>query len=143
MKITVICVGDLEQKFREIFDNFYKKITFIAELKITQIKEINDKNIDIKIKKETKLILEKIPKNSLVFLCSLNGVQYDSESFSHFFDNSNLTFVIGGSNGVDEKYFDKKISFSKMTFPHQLFRIMLIEQIYRSLTIKKNIKYHK
>ncbi|CRH56988.1 Ribosomal RNA large subunit methyltransferase H [Chlamydia trachomatis] len=66
-----------------------------------------------------------------------------SEEFSDLFIEDNLTFIVGGSNGVDESKFNNKISFSKMTFPHQMFRLMLIEQIYRGLAIKKNIKYHK
>ncbi|WP_033161228.1 23S rRNA (pseudouridine(1915)-N(3))-methyltransferase RlmH [[Mycoplasma] collis] len=144
MLITIIAVGKLEQKFKEIFDIYNKKINLIAKLNIVEIKEIAIDNIDLKIKKETKLILEKIPKSSNVFLFSLKGKMFSSKELSTFFEtNSNLTFIIGGSNGVDEAKFDKKICFSKLTFPHQLFRIMAVEQIYRSLTIIKNIKYHK
>ena len=106
-------------------------------------KEIVEENIELKIKKETKLILEKIPKNSHVIYLSLYGKKMDSIEFSKMLDVDNLTFIIGGSNGVDETYFLNKISFSDLTFPHQLFRIMLVEQIFRGFAIKNNIKYHK
>ena len=63
--------------------------------------------------------------------------------FATKFDEDNLTFVIGGSHGTNENNFDKKISFSKMTFPHQMFRVILVEQIFRALSIKNGMKYHK
>lgn len=143
MKINIIAVGSLQKEFKTLFDNYAKKINFFATLNVVEIKEDNSKNIDLKIAKETKMILEKIPKNALVILCSIGAKQYTSEEFANILNVDNLTFVIGGSNGVDESLFNKKISFSKMTFPHQLFRVFLIEQIYRGFSIQNNIKYHK
>lgn len=143
MKINIVCVGKLQSEFKTLFDSYQKKISFYATLNVTELKEINEDNIELQKKKETELILEAIPKNSTVFLCSLDGRQYSSVDFSKFFDEDNITFVIGGSHGVDETKFSNKINFSKMTFPHQLFRVMLIEQIYRGLAIKNGSKYHK
>ncbi|UVD81980.1 23S rRNA (pseudouridine(1915)-N(3))-methyltransferase RlmH [Mycoplasma iguanae] len=143
MKINVISVGSLKNDLQKIYDSYAKKISFFAKINLIEIKESNEKNIQQKITFETTKILEKIPHNSRVILCSLQGKQISSDEFANFTEIDNITFVIGGSNGVDEKLFKEKINFSKMTFPHQLFRIMLIEQIYRGFTIKKNIKYHK
>ncbi|WP_330463222.1 23S rRNA (pseudouridine(1915)-N(3))-methyltransferase RlmH [Metamycoplasma gateae] len=143
MKINLIAVGSLTLDNKKIYDNYLKKINHLATINLIEIKEIVNDNIDLKIAKETELILNKIPKNSKIIYLSLQGKQMTSEEFSDLFIEDNLTFVIGGSNGVDESKFSNKISFSKMTFPHQMFRLMLIEQIYRGLAIKKNIKYHK
>ena len=143
MKINIIAVGKLQNDFKVLFDSYAKKLNFWADLNMVELKEVNHDNIEVQREKETELILNAIPKNSKVFLCSLKGKQYSSEEFSSFFDEDNLTFVIGGSHGVDETKFHNKINFSKMTFPHQMFRVMLIEQIYRGLAIKNNSKYHK
>ncbi|WP_427867335.1 23S rRNA (pseudouridine(1915)-N(3))-methyltransferase RlmH [Mycoplasmopsis arginini] len=143
MKINLIAVGSLSSDNKKIYDSYIKKISFLATINLIEIKEVVNDNIEIKIAKETELILSKIPKNSKVIYLSLQGKQMTSEEFSDLFIEDNLTFIIGGSNGVDESRFNNKISFSKMTFPHQMFRLMLIEQIYRGLAIKKNIKYHK
>ncbi|WGI36663.1 23S rRNA (pseudouridine(1915)-N(3))-methyltransferase RlmH [Mesomycoplasma lagogenitalium] len=143
MKITIVAVGNLQFKYLNLLEEYIKKITFFSKINIIEIKEINETNINLKIQKETEKILESIPKNNYVILCSLSGKQYNSQEFVSFFDKSNITFVIGGSNGVDETKFENKICFSKMTFPHQLFRIFLVEQIYRAFSIKNNIKYHK
>ena len=143
MKINIIAVGKLQNDFKVLFDSYAKKLNFWADLNMVELKEVNHDNIEVQREKETDLILNAIPKNSKVFLCSLKGKQYSSEEFSSFFDEDNLTFVIGGSHGVDETKFHNKINFSKMTFPHQMFRVMLIEQIYRGLSIKNNSKYHK
>ncbi|TPE57745.1 23S rRNA (pseudouridine(1915)-N(3))-methyltransferase RlmH [[Mycoplasma] falconis] len=143
MKINIIAVGSLSKEYKILYDSYLKKISFFASINLIEIKEVVNDNINLKIEKETKLILEKIPKNSKAIYLSLRGKKINSEAFSDLFVEDNITFVIGGSNGVDESYFANKICFSDLTFPHQLFRVMLIEQIYRGLAIKNNIKYHK
>lgn len=143
MKLNIICIGNLQKDFKVLYENYAQKLKFFVQLNLIEIKEAKEINIKLKIQKETNLILAKIPKNSKVVLCSLQGISKTSEQFSQLFDVDNLTFVIGGSNGVDESHFLYKINFSPMTFPHQLFRVMLIEQIYRAFTIKNNVKYHK
>ena len=143
MKINIIAVGKLESEFLKLFNKYSKRISFFSSLNVIEIKENQHKNVDLKIEKETKLILKSIPKNSKVILCSLEGKEYTSNEFSKFLEVDNLTFVIGGSNGVNESFFKNKIKFSTMTFPHQLFRVFLIEQLYRGFAIKKGIKYHK
>ena len=143
MKLNIIAIGSLNKEYQNLYDSYLKKISFFASINLVQIKEIKNTNIDLKIEKETKLILKKIPKNSKVYYLSLSGKKVNSIQFSNLIDEDNITFIIGGSNGVDERYFINKISFSDLTFPHQLFRVMLVEQIYRSFTIKNNIEYHK
>ncbi|UUM20693.1 23S rRNA (pseudouridine(1915)-N(3))-methyltransferase RlmH [Mycoplasma sp. 2045] len=144
MKLNIVAVGSLTKDFQVLYDDYVKKINFFAKINLIEIKEQKIDNIQLKIKKETEMILEKIPKNSKVIYLSLQGKQLSSEEFGlTFLDIDNVTFVIGGSNGVDEEMFANKINFSKMTFPHQLFRVMLVEQIYRAFTIRNNITYHK
>ncbi|MFV8401243.1 MULTISPECIES: 23S rRNA (pseudouridine(1915)-N(3))-methyltransferase RlmH [unclassified Mycoplasma] len=144
MKLNIICVGSLSKEFKVLYEDYAKKINYFCKLNVIEIKEQKIENIELKKQKETELILEKIPKNSKVFYLSLRGKQYSSEEFGDLFlDVDNVTFVIGGSNGVIESYFPNQINFSKMTFPHQLFRVMLVEQIYRAFTIRNNITYHK
>ncbi|WP_036464907.1 23S rRNA (pseudouridine(1915)-N(3))-methyltransferase RlmH [Mycoplasmopsis sturni] len=144
MKITIIAVGSLSQEYQVLYNEYTKRISRFAKVELIEIKEQKIENIELKIQKETQLIIEKIPKNSNVIYLSLRGKQVSSEQFGNYFlDLDNTTFIIGGSNGVDESKFNKQINFSKMTFPHQLFRVMLVEQIYRAFTIKHNIKYHK
>ncbi len=143
MKINIVAVGKLQKDFLKLFQDYQKKIGFYSKLNVIELKEVNHSNIPTQVAKETELILKAIPTNSKVLLCSLKGEQYSSEEFSELFNEDNLTFVIGGSHGVDEKQFTRKIQFSKMTFPHQLFRVFLIEQIYRGLAIKNGSKYHK
>ncbi|MGZ9414536.1 23S rRNA (pseudouridine(1915)-N(3))-methyltransferase RlmH [Mycoplasma sp. 480] len=144
MKITIIAVGKLQKNYLTLFQEYEKKISFFSKIDVIEIKELQEENIEIKKEKETNKILELIPKNSTVFLCSLKGKQMDSFEFSNLIDKSNITFIIGGSNGVIEDKIDaQKINFSLLTFPHQLFRVLLVEQIYRAFAIKNNIKYHK
>lgn len=143
MKINIIAVGKISQDHLKLIETYKKKIKFYAELNIIEIKEQNNQNISIQKNKETILIKNKIIDNN-TYLCSLEGDDYTSLEFSELFKNKeNITFVIGGSHGVEEKEFNSKIRFSKMTFPHQLFRVFLVEQIYRGLAINNYIKYHK
>lgn len=128
---------------RDLCNDYLKKIRYYCDVHVSEIKEINTPNISLNKEKETQLIQSLIPKNSKVYLCSLQGKQYTSEEFSSLFNEDNITLVIGGSNGVLEDRFVNKISFSKMTLPHQLFRIVLFEQLFRAFNIKNGGKYHK
>ncbi|MCP4336712.1 MAG: 23S rRNA (pseudouridine(1915)-N(3))-methyltransferase RlmH [Mycoplasma sp.] len=144
MKINLIAVGSLNKETKILFKDYVKKLSFYAELRISEVKPILDKNIEIIKQKETKIIKSLINKNSRVILCSLNGETMTSKKFSEKYSNiDNLTFIIGGSYGVEETQFNEKICFSKMTFPHQLFRVFLVEQLFRAHSIKNNSKYHK
>ena len=143
MKLNIIAVGSLTKQYLDLYNSYAKKIQPFCSINLIEIKEQNIDNIELKKEKETKLILEKIPKNSKVYYLSIHGKKLDSIQFSNLLVEDNITFIIGGSNGVNEEHFENKISFSDLTFPHQLFRILLAEQIYRGFSIKENMKYHK
>ncbi|MCS4536607.1 23S rRNA (pseudouridine(1915)-N(3))-methyltransferase RlmH [Mycoplasma sp. CSL7475-4] len=146
-KIKIIAVGSLSPDFKKLFLHYEKRISQYYSVNISEIKEFSEeKNVETKKLKETKLIIQAIPEDSYVVLCSLKGKDLDSVKFSQLIENkSNLTFIIGGSDGMIEDMINanEKIIFSQMTFPHQLFRVMLSEQIYRAATILNNKKYHK
>lgn len=143
MKLNIIAVGSLTKQYLDLYNSYIKKIQPFCSINLIEIKEQNIDNIELKKEKETKLILEKIPKNSKVYYLSIYGKKLDSVQFSNLLVEDNITFIIGGSNGVNEEHFENKISFSDLTFPHQLFRVLLAEQIYRGFSIKENMKYHK
>ena len=159
MKITICCVGRVTEKFyadaiAEYSKRLSKYCTFeIVEVKDEKTKENASENENNLVKeKEGKRILERIAPTSYVIALMINGTEHSSESFAAKLGNlmnegkSNITFVIGGSLGLSDEVVrraDYKISFSKMTFPHQLMRVILSEQVYRAYRIMNNEPYHK
>lgn len=144
--IKIICVGKIKEKYLTDLINDYK--TRIGKYHKIEIIELKDSEIN----KESDEILDVIRLTDYNVLLDIKGEHFTSIEFSNFiqntFNNSNgtITFIIGGSNGVNDlvKYkVNKKISFSDMTFPHGLFRGILLEQIYRSFKILNNESYHK
>lgn len=144
MKINIICFGKLSAQWQDLFDQYAKKI-HNTKINVIELKEVIVKNIEQKKEEESKLLLSKIPKNCKNYLLDIQGQELDSIQFSKKILQSNINFIIGGSNGVNRDMFKdiEAISFSKLTFPHELFRVILIEQIYRSIKIKENSNYHK
>lgn len=159
MNISIIAVGKLKEKYLKMaIDEYSKRLSRYCKLEIIELPDEKtpdnaSEKEEIQIKeKEGKQILSKIKDNSYVVAMDLKGKQFTSEEFSKFISNcgvmgnSNIAFVIGGSLGLSEeviKRADYKLCFSKMTFPHQLFRVMLLEQIYRGFRIINNEPYHK
>ena len=151
-KINLFCIGNLKDKpFVNMCDEYAKRISRFAKLNIIELKERNELNLpELISKEETLQILSKVDQNKII-LFDVNGENLSSEEFAQFLDkhfqtNSEINFVIGGSYGVTsslKQQCKQKISLSKMTFPHRLFRVMALEQIYRALTILNNISYHK
>lgn len=159
MKIKIICVGKIKEKYlKDAIDEYKKRLSRFAQIEIT---ELNDERIpdnpskaemDIVLKKEGDKILEKIgPSDYLITLC-VEGKNLSSEELADkvsdicLMGSSTITFVIGGSLGIREdiKSLSKlRLSFSRMTFPHQLMRVILLEQIYRAFKINSNEEYHK
>jgi len=144
--IRILCVGKIKEEYlKKLISDYEKRISKYHKLEIIEIKDNDD------IKKETTELLKMINKSHYNILLAINGNNYDSISFSKHLDklftiNSNITFIIGGSNGVEEEIYslvNEKISFSSLTFPHGLFRGILLEQIYRSFKIQNNESYHK
>ena len=143
--IRIICVGKVKEKFyRDAIDEYMKRLSKYHKIVIDEVSDSN-------IKEEGDLILRRIQDKDYLVVLDIKGKEMDSINFSRFMDTSlmhyaNITFVIGGSNGVDDRIkncANERISFSKMTFPHQLFRIILLEQIYRGFRILSNESYHK
>lgn len=143
--IRIICVGNLKESYlKDGVDDYLRRINKYHRTEILIIKSSNKED-------ESKCILRNIKKNEYVVGLCIDGTNINSLEFSKMIDNElmvqgNITFLIGGSCGFDENVLgviDKKISFSKMTFPHGLFRIILLEQIYRGFKIINNEEYHK
>lgn len=154
IEITVISVGNIKEKYmNDLIDDYKKRIGKYAKIELVTLKDESNEINETKVKEiEGKRILESIKSNNYVVLLDLKGQMLDSVSFSKKIDeistyeSSKITFIIGGSFGVSSDVFDRadyRISFSKMTFPHQFMKGILLEQIYRSFKILKNEKYHK
>lgn len=159
MNITIVCVGKIKEKFfTQATDEYIKRLSRYCSIKIIELKDEKTpdkaaKAIEDGIKqKEGKRILESIKEDSYVITLEIKGKQLDSVELADKIEQlgiggkSDIVFVIGGSLGISEevsKRADFKLSFSKMTFPHQLMRVILLEQIYRAFRIQKNEPYHK
>ena len=159
MKIRLICVGKIKESFfRQAIDEYSKRLQRYIQLDIVEVSDEKapdtlSKNEEIAIKqKEGEKILKCIKQDEYLVCLDILGTQMTSEDFSSFFDNkascgiSKINFVIGGSLGLSKEVLqraDFSVSFSKMTFPHQLMRVVLLEQIYRAMRIAKNEPYHK
>lgn len=150
--IDIIVVGKLKEKsLKDLESEYSKRLTRYAKINIIELKDSKDNDINLAIKQESKLILDKIDDKSFVILLDIKGKMLSSDDLSKEINkitqtNAKITFIVGGSNGVSMDVKNKanmSLSFSPMTFPHQLFRIMLLEQIYRSLAILNNSPYHK
>ena len=159
MRITVLAVGKIKEKFFcDALTEYEKRLSRYCKLEILEVAdektpdhagELEETSIK---QKEGERILKKIPEDSYVFLLDIGGIKMDSVSFSDKLGNlgvhgkSHLVFIIGGSLGIWEevrKRADFRLSFSDMTFPHQLMRVILLEQIYRGYRILKGEPYHK
>lgn len=159
MKITVLCVGKVKEKFyREAIDEFSKRLSRYCKLEIVEVadektqEQASEVEIRLIKEKEGERILKNIKDDAYVITLCIDGKQLDSEELSQKIEAlgiqgvSHIYFVIGGSLGLaDEviKRADYKLSFSKMTFPHQLMRVILLEQVYRGYRIMNNEPYHK
>lgn len=149
--IKIICSGKIKENYlKDAIVEYSKRISKYDKLEII---ELPDYDYDLKktLQKEKENIIKNINLKDYNILLDLNGKSYTSLELADKLDkvritNSNITFIIGGSYGVDEeikKIVNERISFSKLTFPHQLFRVILLEQIYRCFKIINHEEYHK
>ncbi len=147
--IKIICVGKIKETyFKDALKEYEKRLSKYTKLEII---ELPDYSYDEKkeVVEEGKNILNKISEKDFVVTLEINGKNLSSEELSDFINKNisrNIIFVIGGSNGLSSSVLDRsdyRLSFSKLTFPHQLFRVILLEQIYRSFKIINNEAYHK
>lgn len=159
MKITVICVGKSNEKFyTDAVKEYAKRLSRYCKLDMIEVAdektvENASENVDLMIKrKEGDRILKNVPDDSYVIAMAIEGKMMTSVELSEKINDlaisgkSSITFIIGGSLGLAPEVMaraDYKLSFSKMTFPHMLFRVMLLEQIYRSFRIINHEPYHK
>ena len=159
MNIKIIAVGKLKEKYlKDAVNEYLKRLSAYAKVDVIEIADEKEpdnasaKDIEIIKNKEGSKILDKIKEREYVILLDVEGKQVSSEDLAgklaelSLSGDSNLVFVIGGSNGVSEEVrakADFKLSFSKMTFPHQLMRVILSEQIYRGFKINRGESYHK
>ncbi len=158
LTINIICVGKLKEKFfKDAIDEYSKRLSKYCKLNILELpdEKIPDKtniNIENEIKsKECNKIINHIKKDSYIICLDLTGKELSSEQFSKKIEDismqsSQITFIIGGSLGLTEKVLNlsnQKLCFSKMTFPHQLIRIFLLEQLFRAFKISNGETYHR
>ena len=134
--IKIICLGKIKEKyFNDAIKEYEKRLSKYTKLEIIELNDEKDNDIKVCLQKEKVSILNHIKEKDNIIILDIEGKEYTSLEFSNFLEkeltiNSNITFLIGSSNGLDEeikKLTNKKISFSRLTFPHQLFRIILLE----------------
>ena len=159
MKITIVCVGKIKEKFyRDALAEYTKRLSRYCSLTITEVadektkEQASETECAIIKDREGERILKSIRDDGYVIALAIDGKTLDSVELSEKIDKlglsgkSNVCFVIGGSLGLSDavmKRADYKLSFSRMTFPHQLMRVILLEQIYRSYRIINHEPYHK
>lgn len=159
LKVNVVCVGKLKEKYlKDAVSEYSKRLQSFCKFEIIEVDEEkttdapNKSQIDNILSCEGKRILSKIDRSSRVAALCIEGRQKPSMEFARYFENaavsgvSSISFIIGGSWGLSDEVkqrADLKLSMSEMTFPHQLARVMLCEQIYRAFSINAGTKYHK
>lgn len=158
IRINLVCVGKLKEKYlKDAIEEYSKRLGKYCKLSILELSDeslpnkINESIIEEIKSKECKKILENIKSTSYVIALDLKGKQHSSEEFSKKIEDislrgfSDVTFIIGGTLGLAEEVLNRAnelICFSKMTFPHQLIRVFLLEQIFRGFKISNNETYH-
>lgn len=157
IKVFILAVGKIkETDFVGAINEYKKRLSAFCELNVIEIKperlpeNPSEAEIGAALKAEETAIISKIPKDAAVYPLCVEGKSFTSEAFAekigrHKDAGENICFIIGGSHGLslNAKKKGEMISFSSMTFPHRLFRVMLLEQIYRAFTINAGKKYHK
>lgn len=160
IRVNIICIGKIKEKyFTDAVAEYAKRLTAFCRFSVTELSEErvksnnpNQSQTDEVIKAEGKRILQKIGQSDYVVAMCIEGKMLSSEELSKTLDNisvggvSTVDFIIGGSYGLSDevkKRANLKLSMSRMTFPHQMARVILSEQIYRAFEISTNGKYHK
>ena len=150
--IKIICVGKIKEKYLVSgIEEYSKRISKYTKIEIIELPDYDINNKDVVLEKEKENILKHINNKDYIITLEIEGSELSSEEFAKkidkiFITNPNITFIIGGSYGLHNQIknmSDFKLSFSKFTFPHQLFRVILLEQIYRVYKINNNESYHK
>ena len=150
--IKIITVGKIKESFyREAIEEYIKRLSKYTEVSIIEVEDEKTSDKIVAIRKESERIQKYINSKDYIISLAIEGVELNSIDFAKKIDSiynnySNITFIIGGSLGLSDDIKNNSnllLSFSKLTFPHQLFRIILLEQIYRAYKINNNEEYHK
>lgn len=150
--IKILCIGKVKEKFyRDAILEYLKRLGKYTKIEIIECRDYSDLPISDILTKEKQELERYINERDYIIALDIDGNEISSSSLADKLDNiylnySNITFIIGGSYGIHDdlkKRSNYRLSFSKMTFPHQLFRVILLEQIYRSFKINNNESYHK
>ncbi len=150
--MKIICVGKIKEQFyKEAINEYQKRLTKYVKLDIVEVSDYEIDNIEVNLLKEKEAIMKNINDKDFVITLEIEGESLSSKELAHKLEeivikNSNVVFVIGGSNGLHndiKRRSNFSLSFSKLTFPHQLFRVILLEQLYRVYKINNNESYHK
>ena len=155
MNIKIVCVGKIKEKFyRDAIEEYAKRLSRFCKFEIVEVQEelidANLKNLDMVKEKEGKRILDKV--QGYIIALAIDGNNISSEDHAKKINElsvrgvSSITYIIGGSYGLSNEVLNKadyKLSFGKLTYPHQLMRVVLSEQIYRAYTILEGSSYHK
>lgn len=150
--IKIITVGQIKEKYlKDAIEEYTKRLQKYTNIEIIEVKDEGLVEPQKAMKLEEEKILKHIQDKDYIITLEIEGKSLTSEEFANKLDNimienSNITFIIGGSYGLSQGIKEKSkfaLSFSKMTFPHQLFRVILLEQIYRAFKINNNESYHK
>lgn len=150
--IKIICVGKIKEEYlKNAIKEYEKRLTKYTKLEIIECPDYGTLDISSILEKEKEEITKYIQEKDYLITLEIEGKEIDSVTFSKkieeiFLTHSNITFIIGGSYGIHEDIKRKanfRLSFSKMTFPHQLFRVLLLEQVYRTFKIRNHESYHK
>ena len=150
--IKIICIGKIKEKYmNDAINDYLKRLTKYTKIEVIELNNYNSENINEILFNEKESIMKHIKDRDYIITLEIEGKELSSIEFSDkisktFLTNSNITFIIGGSYGIHQdikNISNFSLSFSKMTFPHQLFRLLLLEQIYRCFKIQNNETYHK
>ena len=153
MDIRLIVIGKIKEKFIvDGINEYLKRIKPFANLEIIEIKELNNFESERNLTDEGKNVLKYISSSDFVITLEIEGKMLSSTELADYinkhytYNNKVMTFIIGSSDGLSDEVkrrSDYKLSFSKMTFPHQLMRVIFLEQLYRAFSIINHSKYHK
>ncbi len=158
IKITLITLGKLKEKYlRDAIDEYAKRLSRYCKLDVVELTPVSlpdnpsQTEVDVALNKEAEMIEKRIPDGSIVTALCIEGKSFSSENLANFVEKNtnsgkNMCFIIGSSYGLSSSVKQRanlKLSLSAMTFPHQLFRVMLLEQIYRAFKINEGSTYHK
>ena len=158
LNINIVCVGKIKENYlKDAISEYSKRLSKFCNLNIIELSDeklpskLNDSIINEIKNKECNKMIQSIKKDSYIICLDLKGKEFSSEEFSKKIENitlnfnSSITFIIGGTLGLNEEILslsNEKICFSKMTFPHQLIRVFLLEQLFRAFKISNNETYH-